>query len=293
MSNRYIEKSFLYLVALSVLLHLAIFQLVRMIPEGKPKPPEQPTMVDLTDLPLPKMEQPHTKGDEISPRETVRDQRPATPPPVAQRPVPPKPQAMRPSPPRPAVKPSPSPSPLRQQPQPSPAAKSETAQIPRTPPPPAVRGEGIFKPKSSDSSVPKGSPLFPSPTRLARLEETYRRKYANEIDDETRFLNSDDIRFGSFLRRLETAVYGVWRYPREALERGIEGTTPVRITFNRSGEVVQVDILESSGSKILDNEVLRTLKEIGPIGSFPRGYTSDTFKVIAFFHYGNGGGRLH
>ena len=131
---------------------------------------------------------------------------------------------------------------------------------------------------------------------MARLEESYRKKYGPEVEEgETKFLNTDDILFGSFLRRFETAVYGVWRYPSEAVHLGIEGTTPVRITFSRGGEVVNVEVLESSGSRILDDEVVRTLRKIGPVGAFPKGYQKDTFKLIAFFQYGltRGSRQLH
>ena len=69
---------------------------------------------------------------------------------------------------------------------------------------------------------------------MSKLEESYRKKYGPEVaDGETRFLNADDIQFGSFLRRFENSVYGVWRYPAEAAMMGIEGITPVKITFNR------------------------------------------------------------
>lgn len=126
---------------------------------------------------------------------------------------------------------------------------------------------------------------------MARIEEGYRKKYDEEVArGTTSFLNTDDILFGSFLRRFENAVYGVWRYPPEASKMGIEGVTPVRITFNRRGEIVGRELLQSSGSKILDDEVLRTLSQIGVVGSFPRGYDKETFNLIAFFHYGITGG---
>jgi protein TonB len=107
----------------------------------------------------------------------------------------------------------------------------------------------------------------------------------------TRFLNSDDILFGSFLRRFETAIYGAWRYPTEAVRLGIEGTVPVRITFNRQGKIVKAEVLESSGSRVLDDEVLRTLKEIGVVGPLPRLYDRDEFHLIAFFSYTIVGGQ--
>ncbi len=60
----------------------------------------------------------------------------------------------------------------------------------------------------------------------------------------------------------------------------------MRITFNRKGEVEKVDILERLGSRILDDEVLRALHAIGPVGGFPKAYEKDTFNLIVFFQYG-------
>lgn len=135
--------------------------------------------------------------------------------------------------------------------------------------------------------------LMPSASRMAQLEESYRRKFADDVaDGDTRFLNSNDVMFGSFLRRFENAVYGLWRYPQEAQLKGIEGVTPVRITFSKNGEIVNIKLLESSGSKILDDEVFRTLRQIGPVGNLPRNYDKDEFHLIAFFQYGNARSRL-
>ena len=145
-------------------------------------------------------------------------------------------------------------------------------------------GENFFRRK--EQKVPDLARLFPSAEKLAKLEEGYRRKYSQEVaEGETKFLNTDDLLFGSFLHRFESAIYGVWRYPADAARLGIEGVTPVRITFNRQGEIEQVEILQSSGSRILDDEVRRTLKMIGPVGGFPKGYDKETFNIIAFFHY--------
>ncbi|MBJ6801835.1 TonB family protein [Geomonas propionica] len=280
MSDRYIEKNFLYLLALSLLVHVAVYLVIMIIPPGQPKTAPEPTMVDLTELPDLKPQpqpvekpepKPEIKRHAEKPQRVVKETAPKGLDEV-DRMLPrskPLPQVSRPAPRQPA-------SPQAVQP----------SQEPVTP------GQGIFKPKTGQ--VPDRAKLFPSATKMARLEESYREKYRSEVEEgETRFLNTDDILFGSFLRRLENAIYGVWHYPQAALLRGIEGTTPVRITFNRKGEIVRVDMLESSGSKILDDEVLRTLNALGPVGSFPKGYTGDTFKLIAFFHYGSGSGRLH
>jgi protein TonB len=146
---------------------------------------------------------------------------------------------------------------------------------------------GLLKPSAQGGGAQAKPQLFPGAGRMARLEESYRRRFENDIaEGDTKFLNTDDIQFGSFLRRFENSVYGVWRYPGEASRNGIEGVTPVKITFNRRGEILHVQLLESSGSKILDDEVFRTLKLLGPVGGFPRGYDKEEFNLIAFFQYG-------
>ncbi len=279
MSDRHIEKSFLFLLVVSLLVHIATFVLFSYLPKP-PKPKEtEPIMVDLQEMPLPP--QPLPRNLPPVPRKSDRRQRVA-------REIAPKGAS-----PRERIAPSPAPaarnqSPPRQEPVPAPQ--------PARPSVPSAEAGGrdlLVRPRSGSRPAPTLAQLFPSASRMARLEESYRKKYSSEVEEgATRFLNTDDILFGSFLRRFETAVYGVWRYPDEAARRGIEGVTPVKITFNRQGEIVKVVLLESSGSVILDDEVIRSLKMVGPIGALPRGYNKDQFNLIAFFQYGlSRGGR--
>ena len=283
MSDKIVEKTFLYLVALSVLFHVAVFGLFVLLLPEKTKPAQEPTMVDLTDLPEPPPALPVPKPAIKRTAEKLHRVARETAPKGSQQTERLRQQSERAIQPRQAeARPAQSAAPIR---------KGQSNQIPQVSEEPITRGEGLFRPKTG--ATPERSALFPSAGKMARLEESYRKKYGPEVEDgETKFLNTDDIQFGSFLRHFETAVYGVWHYPQAAAERGIEGVTPVKITFNRSGEIVRVALLESSGSQILDDEVTRSLKQLGPIGSFPKGYTGKTFNLIAFFQYRIGGGRL-
>jgi periplasmic protein TonB len=273
MSEKYIEKTFLWLVLVSVLLHAAFLAIVIYLPEEPKLPGQMPYMVDLQDMPS-------------IPEHPVRPKQKVRRPDEHQRRAPMEkiekdktPSALRPN-----VAPVPQP------------LQTESGQPER----PAERGETVVKEKQGgdffrrkEPKVPDIARLFPNAEKQAKLEEGYRRKYGQEVaEGGASFLNTDDLQFGSFMRRLESAIYGVWRYPADAARLGIEGVTPVRITFNRHGEIDQVEILQSSGSKILDDEVRRTLKMIGPVGGFPRGYDKETFNVIAFFHYNIVGGMI-
>ena len=277
MFDNYIEKSLLYLVVLSVLVHVAVFAIIWYMPDEKPTVKQEPYFVELEDLPqmtdLADREKKKTKRKsetkfrvekETSPKGEMPKERTVQAPrrtsrQLAQQPLQSQRKGMERS---------------------LPQSESSGNVVKKAP-----RGGDLLK--NSKNSLPEIARLYPSANRLAGLEENYRKKYGPEVEEgETKFLNTDDILFGSFLRRFETAVYGVWRYPPDAARLGIEGVTPVKITFNKKGEVENVELLESSGSKILDNEVFRTLRMIGPIGAFPKGYGKDKFNLIAFFQYG-------
>ncbi|MDD2336404.1 MAG: TonB family protein [Geobacteraceae bacterium] len=268
MSDKTIEKVFLYFIALSLLLHVIVGTVLYLLPEEKREVKPKPYMVELTDAPEIKQKsqqkiQPKRLDEvrrrvarEIAPKgDSYRDQRPSIPP-----------------------------------------------SMPRRPPTDNPRVDTVPNPQHSPDILAKGAApdvkkfpslanLFPSAERMSMLEESYRKKYDTEVEEgETHFLNSDDIQFGSFLRRFETAVYGAWKYPAAASQSGIQGVTPVRITFNRKGEIENIQLLQSSGSKILDDEVFRALHALGPIGSFPKHYAKEHFNLIAFFEYGLIGG---
>ena len=278
MSDRHIEKSFLFLVAASLLLHALIFAALYYWPQERPEPPKEPVFVDLQQVP--EVKQPRQQVTKRQSEKRVQVERETAPRGTAQR-------DLQPSVIQPKQQQQQQQQQLRQQEQ-----KAASVAKPSLPAPadrkqpqvaPGSSTASLLKPKS-ETSQPQ---LFPGASRLAKLEESYRRKFENDIaEGDTRFLNSDDMQFGSFLRRFEGAVYGVWRYPQEAAMKGIEGITPVRITFNRRGEITDIQQLESSGARILDEEVLRTLRAIGPVGGFPKGYDKDEFHLIAFFQYG-------
>lgn len=290
MSNKYIEKSFLYLLAVSLLIHGGVLAFLYYLPEKEKVPPKEPVFVDLQQVPEPKLQK-QQQQQEVSrlSDQRIRVERESAPRGADLR------DSRSPRSPSQTSKPQPRVSPRE-------AAKAVPRETPSTGKPslplPANRREpqvapgssvaSLLKPRQQQSMPQQAQPqLFPGAGKMAKLEEVYRRKFETEIaEGDTRFLNTDDIQFGSFLRRFENSVYGVWRYPAEAARNGIEGVTPVKITFSRNGEIVQVRLLESSGSRILDDEVIRTLKSIGPVGSFPKGYDKDEFNLIAFFQYG-------
>ncbi|MEK6744486.1 MAG: energy transducer TonB [Nitrospirota bacterium] len=65
--------------------------------------------------------------------------------------------------------------------------------------------------------------------------------------------------------RFSTALERVKRYPRLARERGIEGTVLVRFKVQPTGGIERVDIVKSSGAKILDDASVSTVYRAAPV----------------------------
>ena len=278
MPYRFIEKSFLYLLTISLILHAGLFALFYYFPPSQQKPQEEPVFIDLQEMPQQKQPPvPQQQETKRHSEQQVRVPKETAPRGDAAQDL----QALK------KQQTPPTTSTARSTP---PTSQTTTQQQMA----PGSSVNGLLKPKvQTAQQSPTVAQLFPGASGMAKLEESYRRKFEKDVaEGDTRFLNSEDILFGSFLRRFEGAVYGVWRYPHEAALRGIEGITPVRITFNRRGEITNVKQLESSGARILDEEVLRTLRAIGPVGGFPKGYEKEEFHLIAFFQYGGSRGRL-
>jgi protein TonB len=59
------------------------------------------------------------------------------------------------------------------------------------------------------------------------------------------------------------------RYPDAASRRGIKGMAIVRFTVDRTGRVVASDLMQNSGSSVLDEEAVALLKRVSPLPAPP------------------------
>jgi protein TonB len=69
-------------------------------------------------------------------------------------------------------------------------------------------------------------------------------------------------------------------YPRSAQIRGQEGTTKLRVAFAATGQISQVDLIESSGSAILDREAQTMVNGLGHFPTPPSGISSVVVPIV-------------
>lgn len=126
---------------------------------------------------------------------------------------------------------------------------------------------------------------LPSDT-TARIDKEWRRKQRDDVavGDEV-WLDSEYDLLTSFFQRLRSGIYRVWNYPAEAAREGREGKSLISMTFLRDGSVQKVELLQSSGSRILDKAARAAVLKGGPYGALPRSYPNDKLTIKAWFRY--------
>ncbi len=194
-------------------------------------------------------------------------------------------------------------------PEPAPVAPpKKQPTLPATPPkkqptPPAAEVEKITEPEPELPFTADGWKAKPeqkqtrevpdlktltqiSPDALAQIESDWRRKYRADVEKgDTVWMDSQQDLLFSFMRRFRTNIYNVWNYPSAAAQRNQQGTCLLRITIDRRGNVSDVQLLESSGHRLLDEEAMTAVRQGATYGPLPRAYPHDDLKIMAFFEY--------
>jgi protein TonB len=125
-----------------------------------------------------------------------------------------------------------------------------------------------------------------TPTTMAKLESDWRRKYREGVEKgDTVWLDTEQDLLISFFKRFRTNIYNVWNYPESARLREEEGRCLLRISVSRQGTIDDVELLESSGSYVLDEEAMRAVRKGAPYGPLPAAYPHPQLNIMGYFSY--------
>jgi TonB family protein len=95
---------------------------------------------------------------------------------------------------------------------------------------------------------------------------------------------NDDV--DKFMQSLETRIKKHWTYPREAIVADQQGTTILKLTILKSGKIQNVGLVSSSGSKILDENIIDAIKKVGQTDPFPEVWKpAQRINIMGSFQY--------
>jgi periplasmic protein TonB len=106
-----------------------------------------------------------------------------------------------------------------------------------------------------------------------------------DIDEAVVDINTREDRFFSYLLYLKRKIQAVWVYPSVAAKSGIGGSLTVEFSIARTGELLGVNLLDSSGQAILDESAMTAIKSAAPYNPFPDRMRAKRLRIKANFIY--------
>ena len=94
-------------------------------------------------------------------------------------------------------------------------------------------------------------------------------------------LDTDEFKFISYNRWLKYKVESVLRYPELAAVSGLQGTLYIQFDIMKDGALANLELIKSSGYKILDDEALRSIRATAPFQPLPDGWKMDHYTIRA------------
>jgi TonB family protein len=89
----------------------------------------------------------------------------------------------------------------------------------------------------------------------------------------------------SYLDRLKTKIFLVWKYPEEAIQIGQQGDVSISFVLNRKGELMDIGLLKGSGSRSLDKASITAIRQANPFGPLPDDISNEPLKITGHFRY--------
>ncbi len=109
-----------------------------------------------------------------------------------------------------------------------------------------------------------------------------------DADEAVVDINTRDDKFFSYLLQLKRKIQAVWTYPSAAARAGIGGSLTLEFSIAKTGQLLGVNLLDSSGHTILDESAMSAIKNAAPYYPFPPRLHAKRLRVRANFIYVTG-----
>jgi protein TonB len=117
-------------------------------------------------------------------------------------------------------------------------------------------------------------------SRKAEAKKTRRRTISAAIHQ-----TSDALYLDDWQRKVEKV--GTVNYPAQARRNNLQGSLKMKVTIRYDGSIEEISLLESSGSKVLDDAALRIVRLAAPFSPLPPEIrkTTDVLEIIRVWQF--------
>lgn len=101
--------------------------------------------------------------------------------------------------------------------------------------------------------------------------------------------DTEDYRYAGYMRHLRDKIESIWVYPPEAAAKGIYGDLWIQFTIKKDGRLGPIELVRTSGYKMLDDAAMKALKDGEPYWPLPDSWGKDSYTIKGHFVYVHGG----
>lgn len=136
-------------------------------------------------------------------------------------------------------------------------------------------------PKPPTPEAPTAAELMNRSRAIARLSaQIAQRQQINAQKPREKVISAStrEYRYASYMDawRQKVERIGNLNYPDEARRRGLSGHLTLDVTLRADGSVADIEVLRSSGHKVLDDGAIRIVQLAAPFNAFPQNIRKDT-----------------
>jgi protein TonB len=195
----------------------------------------------------------------------------------------------------------------KREPSPEPPVVLKRVEQKPSPEPPVVPGEGTVsdgtltdKPypeegaEKEQRSIPQSSSVGNHFGKEKIFDESIIGDIAKrDLDKFTKELRTDNVitfdtteyRYAGYLEKLRERIEHIWIYPVNARARGIYGDLKIQFTIKKNGRLGAVELVRTSGYKMLDDAAIKALKDGEPYWPLPDEWGKESYTILGHFIY--------
>jgi protein TonB len=104
-------------------------------------------------------------------------------------------------------------------------------------------------------------------------------------DDEPISLDTKEAKYASYFSRIKQQIQHVWVYPSQVTKRALSGELTLKFEISKGGNLLNLRLINSSGSNILDANAVKAVRGAAPYYPFPKTITKKKLSILATFVY--------
>jgi len=98
-------------------------------------------------------------------------------------------------------------------------------------------------------------------------------------------LDTPDPNYREYMQKVRQRIHANWSYPHEARNRDLQGKLVIEFHIGKDGQLLSLELLESSGEHVLDISALKAVKLADRYPPLPEAMRRDVLPIIAIFTY--------